>query len=106
MGEDVAAGRSLEGVFPGVAAIQFSTRGQARPMDDTNASARAAAGRAEYDDLTEVIVPVVLGAGIVIIWLLLWSLTNLGGTLSLIWAVLVSCLLAIATDWVRAAMKP
>jgi hypothetical protein len=74
-------------------------------MDDKNASARATR-RAEYDDLTEIIVPVVLGAGIVIIWLLLWSQTNLGGTLSLIWAVLVSCLLAIATDWVRAVMKP
>jgi hypothetical protein len=73
-------------------------------MDDNNAS--TAATRAEYDDLTEIIVPVVLGGGIVIIWLLLWSLTNLGGTLSLIWAVLVSCLLAIATDWVRAVMKP
>jgi hypothetical protein len=74
-------------------------------MDDNNASDRAAK-RAEYDDLTEIIVPVVLGAGIVIIWLLLWSQTNLGGTLSLIWAVLVGCLLAIATDWVRAVMKP
>jgi hypothetical protein len=74
-------------------------------VDDKNASARATR-RAEYDDLTEIIVPVVLGAGIVIIWLLLWSQTNLGGTLSLIWAVLVSCLLAIATDWVRAVMKP
>ena len=74
-------------------------------MDDKNASARAARP-AEYDDLTEIIVPVVLGAGIVIIWLLLWSTTNLGGTLSLIWAVLVSCLLAITTDWVRVVMKP
>jgi hypothetical protein len=74
-------------------------------MDDENASAKAAR-RAEYDDLTEIILPVVLGAGIVIIWLFMWSQTNLGGTLSLIWAVLVSCLLAIATDWVRAVMKP
>jgi hypothetical protein len=74
-------------------------------MDDKNARTRASR-RVEYDDLTDIIVPVVLGAGIVIIWLLLWSQTNLGGTLSLIWAVLVSCLLAIGTDWARAVMKP
>jgi hypothetical protein len=75
-------------------------------MDDSDASATAAARRAEYDDVTEIIVPAVLGIGIAVIWLLLWSQTNLGGALSLIWAVLVSCLLAIATDWVRAVMKP
>ena len=57
-------------------------------MDDEDASATAAR-RAEYDDVTEMVVPVVLGAGIVIIWLLLWSQTDLGGALSLIWAVLV-----------------
>jgi hypothetical protein len=74
-------------------------------MDDDNASARAAR-RAEYDDVTEIIVPAVLGVGIAFFWLLLWSQTNLGAALSLIWAVLVSCLLAIATDWVRAVMKP
>jgi sterol desaturase/sphingolipid hydroxylase (fatty acid hydroxylase superfamily) len=74
-------------------------------MDDESASA-GAARRAEYDDLTEIIVPAVLGAGILVFWLLLWSQTNLGGTLSLIWAVLVSCLLAITTDWVRVVMKP
>jgi sterol desaturase/sphingolipid hydroxylase (fatty acid hydroxylase superfamily) len=74
-------------------------------MDDKNASAKAAT-RAEYDDLTEIIVTVVLGTGILFLWLLLWSETNLGATLSFLWAVLVSCLLAIATDWVRAVMKP
>jgi hypothetical protein len=74
-------------------------------MDDDNARA-SAARRMEYDDLTEIIVAVVLGTGILFIWLLLWSETNLGATLSFIWAVLVSCLLAIATDWLRAVMKP
>jgi hypothetical protein len=51
-------------------------------------------------------VTVVLGTGILFLWLLLWSETNLGATLSFLWAVLVSCLLAIATDWLRAVMKP
>jgi hypothetical protein len=74
-------------------------------MDDDNAPA-STARRMEYDDLTEIIVAVVLGTGILFIWLLLWSETNLGATLSFIWAVLVSCLLAIATDWIRAVMKP
>jgi hypothetical protein len=74
-------------------------------MDDDNARA-SAARRMEYDDLTEIIVAVVLGTGILFIWLLLWSETNLGATRSFIWAVLVSCLLAIATDWLRAVMKP
>jgi hypothetical protein len=87
--------------MPGVGVIE----GTGPSMDDDNAPA-SAARRVEYDDLTEIIVAVVLGSGILFIWLLLWSETNLGATRSFIWAVLVSCLLAIATDWLRAVMKP